>query len=131
VAEAILHCAETGQPEITVGGGGKMISAMNHYAPRLTDKFMEKVFAKQEQSKRPPRRPRAQNGLDQPMGTLEERGNYPGHTRETSLYTAATMHPLVTTAAVLAGAGVGLAAWLSRPTSEKANNGQKNKVSGR
>ncbi|HEX8659722.1 MAG TPA: SDR family oxidoreductase [Hymenobacter sp.] len=130
VAQAILHCAETGQPEITVGGGGKMISAMNHYAPRLADKFMEKVFAKQEKSKRPPRRPRAENGLDQPMGTLEERGNYPGHTRETSLYTAATMHPLVT-AAVLAGAGVGLAAWLGRPTLEKIDNVQKEKANGR
>ncbi|MBD2767842.1 SDR family oxidoreductase [Hymenobacter sp. BT664] len=123
VARAILHCAETGQPEVTIGGGGKLISALNHYAPRLTDKFMEKVFAKQEQSKRPPR-PRAQNGLDQPMGELQERGNYPGHTRETSLYTAATTHPLVT-AAALAGVGVGLAAWLGRPAPEKTGDGQK------
>ncbi len=111
VARAILHCAETGQPEVTVGGGGKMIMAMNHYAPRLTDKFMEKVFAKQEKSKRPPQ-PRHKNGLDHAAGQLEERGNYPGHTRETSIYTSATTNPLVT-AAVLAGAGVGLAAWLN------------------
>jgi hypothetical protein len=129
VAEAILHCAETGQREVTVGGGGKMINAMNHYAPGLADLFMEKVFSKQTNSGRPPG-PRSNNGLDHGNARLKERGNYPGHTRETSVYTAATTHPLVT-AAVIAGAGVGLAAWLGRSASgksstAKASNGSDN-----
>ena len=94
-----------------------MIMAMNHYAPRLTDKFMEKVFAKQTKSERPPR-PRQDNGLDHGAGRLQERGNYPGHTRETSVYTSSSMHPLVT-AALVAGAGFGVAALLS--SSGKAN----------
>ncbi|WP_426059055.1 SDR family oxidoreductase [Hymenobacter sp. B1770] len=117
VAETILHCAETGHREVTVGGGGKMINAMNHYAPGLTDLFMEKVFSKQTKSDRPAG-PRSNNGLDHGNARLKERGNYPGHTRETSVYTSATMHPLVT-AAVIAGAGVGLAAWLGRSTTSK------------
>ncbi|MFC7668979.1 SDR family oxidoreductase [Hymenobacter humi] len=112
VAQAILHCAESGQPEVTVGGGGKMVNAMSHYAPRLTDKFMEKVFSRQTKSNRPARA-LADNGLDHANAHLKERGNYPGHARETSLYTSATTHPMVT-AAVLAGAGMGLAAWMAR-----------------
>jgi len=111
VAEAILHCAVTGKAEITVGGGGKMITAMNHYAPRLTDKFMEKVFAKQTKSERPPR-PRQDNGLDHGAGSLQERGNYPGHTRETSMYTSSSMHPWLA-ATLAAGAGLGIAALLN------------------
>ena len=117
VAEAILHCAETGQPEVTVGGGGKLMNAMSHYAPRLTDKFMEKVFSRQTKSDRPARA-LSDNGLDHANAHLKERGNYPGHTRETSIYTSATTHPMVT-AAVLAGAGVGLAAWLGRSAADK------------
>ncbi|MBF9239561.1 SDR family oxidoreductase [Hymenobacter sp. BT683] len=123
VAEAILHCAENGQREVTVGGGGKMINAMSHYAPSLTDKFMEKVFSKQTKSNRPAR-PRSDNGLDHANARLKERGNYPGHAHETSIYTTATTHPLVA-AAVLAGAGVGLAAWMNRSaTATKKQNGQ-------
>lgn len=34
-------------------------------------------------------RPIDQNGLDRAAGSLKERGNYPGHTRETSFYTEA------------------------------------------
>lgn len=130
VAEAILYCAETGKPEITVGGGGKLITAMSHYAPRLTDKFMEKVFSKQIKSNRPPRQ-RRENGLDHGAGSLEERGNYPGHTRETSVYTAASMSPVLT-AAVLAGAGLGLAAWLGRANSNvpRSSNQESKEKSG-
>ncbi|MCB2379429.1 SDR family oxidoreductase [Hymenobacter sp. BT635] len=108
VARAIIHCCETPEREITVGGGGRMITSMAHLAPRLLDKFMENVFAKQEKADYAPR-PRHQNGLDHAAGRLEERGNYPGHTRESSYYTTATLHPLVT-AAVAGAVGLGVAA---------------------
>ncbi|GAA3933168.1 SDR family oxidoreductase [Hymenobacter algoricola] len=111
VASAILHCAETPEREITVGGGGRMMMTMASLTPRLLDKFMENVFAKQEKSSRPPR-PRRENGLDHAAGTLQERGSYPGHTRETSVYTAATLNPLLTVA--LVGSGVALATSLLR-----------------
>ncbi|TGE28407.1 SDR family oxidoreductase [Hymenobacter metallicola] len=112
VARAILHCCETPEREITVGGGGKMITSMATFAPRLLDKFMENVFAKQEKADYAPR-PRNQNGLDHAAGRLEERGNYPGHTRESSYYTTATLHPLVT-AAVAGAVGLGVAALVKR-----------------
>lgn len=109
VARAILHCAETPEREITVGGGGRAITAMNNWVPSLLDKFMENVFAKQEKADYPPQS-RDYNGLDGPIGSLEERGNYPGYTRESSFYTAATTHPLA--AAALIGAGVAITAAL-------------------
>jgi short-subunit dehydrogenase len=121
VAQAILHCCTTPTPEVTVGGGGKLITSMARHTPRLLDVFMEKVFAKQEKTDYPPR-PLEQNGLDRPSGQLQERGNYTGHTRETSLYTAAALHPL-TTAAVLAGGAALLALWASSRRSSSTQTG--------
>ena len=109
VADAILHCCTTPTPEVTVGGGGKLISAMARHTPRLLDSFMENVFARQEKSEHPAG-PLDDNGLDHAAGRLQERGNYPGHTRETSLYTTASLHP-VATAAVVTGSALLLAFW--------------------
>src|SRR5678815_3289419 len=40
VAEAILHCAEHAVREVFAGGGGKVMSALGYFAPRLLDTFM-------------------------------------------------------------------------------------------
>ncbi|SNR57162.1 SDR family oxidoreductase [Hymenobacter mucosus] len=125
VARAILHCAATSERDVVVGGGGKAMIGMNRWTPALLDQFMEKSFSKQEKADYPPR-PLQQNGLDRPVGSLEERGNYPGHTRETSYYTeaATASSPKLRTALVLgAGAGVVLAAWLGK---NKRANGTSN-----
>ncbi|UYZ63919.1 SDR family oxidoreductase [Hymenobacter weizhouensis] len=112
VARAILHAATTAERDVVVGGGGRAFISMEQWTPALLDKFMEKVFVKQEKADYAPR-PLQQNALDQPMGQLEERGNYPGHTRETSYYTeAATAGSPALRTALLVGAGVALAAWL-------------------
>lgn len=123
VARAILHCAATPERSVVVGGGGKAMIGMEHWTPALLDKFMEKSFSKQEKADYAPR-PLSQNGLDRPIGSLEERGNYPGHTRETSFYTETVTagSPAIRTA-VLVGAGVALAAWLSG----KARNSRQSK----
>ena len=105
VARTILHCAETPRRNVYVGAGGKGIPMLGHYAPRLTDLLMESLFARQQQTDRPPGRPRGDNGLDRPVGDLQERGDYQGHVSKTSLYTTASLHPLLTGAAVL---GTGL-----------------------
>ena len=55
------------------------------------------------------------DGLYAPSGELEERGGYRGHVAESSLYTKATMHPIVTGAVAL-GVGVAIAG-LMRPSS--------------
>ena len=41
VAKAILRCAERRVREITVGGGGRMITAIGRLAPKTTDTLME------------------------------------------------------------------------------------------
>lgn len=106
VAEAILHCAQTPTRNIYVGGGGKLQAEMGHFAPALTDAMMAKLVTPATESGRPPRRAYDGSALDEPSERLTTRGNYPGQTRNVSLYTKAAMHPLVSSAAVV---GVGLA----------------------
>jgi len=114
VAEAILHCAETPRRDLIVGGGGKAISTMGLRAPRATDRVMEtQGFQNQQKSGQPPRQP--EGALHAPTYGLHERGGYEGHTRETSLYTQASLHPMLT-GALLLGAGVLVAALANRPS---------------
>ncbi len=106
VAEAILHCAETPVRDVFVGSGGKMNAALGYYAPQLADNYMGSSLIPGSQSDKPPL-PRGHNGLDRPSERLAERGDYPGHVAESSLYTKASLHPVLTGAAII---GVGLAA---------------------
>jgi hypothetical protein len=48
-------------------------------------------------------------GPSSSQGEMSERGDYEGHTMESSLYTKAAMHPLITVASLL-GAGLAVAA---------------------
>jgi short-subunit dehydrogenase len=110
VARAILHCAEVPERDVFAGGGGKAISASGNYAPRLTDKLMEMMApAMQQKDKRSPRNRR--DGLYEGAGEGKERGDYEGHVAESSLYTEASIHPVIT-GALLLGAGLALAAFI-------------------
>ena len=110
VARAILHCAENPERDVFVGAGGKGISLLGRYAPRLADKIMERTMIKQQQSNRPAGA-RLENGLYRSSGELKERGGYVGHVSETSLYTQASLHPLLTGSALI-GAGLAVGALL-------------------
>jgi short-subunit dehydrogenase len=112
VAQAILFAAEHPQRDIFVGVGGKMMSSMGKIAPRLTDLFMERTMFRQQHSGRPPRR--IPNGLHEPGRGLMERGAYDGHVMESSLYTRATQHPLMT-GLILGAAGAAVAALVAAP----------------
>ena len=70
---------------------------------------MNAVFFSGSQSDDPPQAPE-RNGLAGPTGTLQERGGYPGHVRETSLYTEAELHPN-SARAIAAGAIAALISW--------------------
>src|SRR6185369_11115057 len=112
VAEAILHCAEHPERDLYVGGGGKMLAEAGHLAPRLTDKMMEAMMFDMQKSDRqkPPAR---QDSLYAPTEDGEERGGYPGHVAESSVYTKASKHPLIT-GSLIAGLGLAVvAAWRS------------------
>ncbi|HYO80052.1 MAG TPA: SDR family oxidoreductase [Bryobacteraceae bacterium] len=108
VAEAILHAAENPVRDLLVGGGAKLMSTMARYAPRLNDKYMEKIFIPGNYSGKPVQSPH--DGVHQPS-TLsgEVRGDYEGMVRRASGYTSAAMHPLLAGAVGL-GASLALAA---------------------
>jgi hypothetical protein len=108
VARAILHAATHPQRDISVGGASKLFNIAEKYAPRLTDKYMEKtMFAQQQKRNRP--RDRRPDGLYRPGEGLMQDGDYQGHVMRTSAYTAASLHPF-TTLALLGLAGVAAAA---------------------
>lgn len=123
VARAILHCCATPEREVVVGGGGRAFIGIKRWTPALFDLYMAKVFAQQEHAQEPAPN-LANNGLDYAAGKLQERGNYPGRTRETSFYTQAATagSPLLRTALLVGagvGAGLGLKAWLGHSASAK------------
>ena len=100
VARAILRAAESPVREVFIGAGGKMNVMLGHYLPHLTTK----VMLERTPSGKPPRQLSA---LDRPSEHLAERGDYNGHVAKSSVYTQASLHPLLAGAALL---GAGLAA---------------------
>ena len=108
VAEAILHCAENPERDVIVGGGGKAITAMSYYAPRVTDKVMEATMFDLQKSDETSVVTRT-DSLHAPSQDGAERGGYPGHVAESSVYTKASLRPWLM-GAVVAGAGLALAA---------------------
>ena len=111
VARAILRSAQKPMREVFVGGGGRGIALTGVLNPALSDAFMRKVMVPQSKLKQ--EAPSQKNALDAPSNNLAERGNYPGHTRETSLYTFSAFHRTLT-GAVLLGAGLALYSWYER-----------------
>jgi short-subunit dehydrogenase len=110
VAETILYCAEHPVRDVFAGGGGKALSALGHYLPRVADKVMEWTMFDLQQSGKP-RRNTEDHSLYQPSNSLRERGGYEGHVMESSLYTKASLHPLATVA-LSAGTVLAVAALL-------------------
>ena len=113
VAEAILHCAEHPERDVFVGGGGMVVSEIGHHAPRLTDKVMQATMFDLQKADEP-RREGRRDSLHAPGEDGREHGTYPGHVAKSSLFTDASLHPLITGSII---AGVALAAigwWRSR-----------------
>lgn len=109
VAEAILRCAERRFREVTVGGGGRVLSVMGQVAPRTMDVYMERSLFDQQKDKSG--RVRTQDSLYRPTRDGEASGPYEGHVMTSSLYTKAVMSdftralPFIAAGAVIA-AGV-------------------------
>jgi short-subunit dehydrogenase len=124
VAEAILHCAEHPERDLYVGGGGKMLAEAGQLAPRLTDKLIEAMMFDVQKSDRPAPEDR-QDSLYTPITDGEDRGGYPGHVAESSVYTKAAKHPLIT-GSLIAGLGLAvLAAWRSVSANSSENGRTK------
>jgi short-subunit dehydrogenase len=112
VAEVILHAAQQPLRELIAGGAGAKLSAAR-FAPRAADLYMERSTFGSQQTNTPVAG-RADN-LYQPVADDgDERGrNWTGHTRESSLYTRAFLHPRGTLALL---AGVAIAAGVAAAT---------------
>jgi len=119
VAETILHCAETPVRDVFVGAGGKALSVAGKFAPRLTDKYMESAMISAQQSDDAPA-DNSKAGLYEPNeDRLRERGDYDGHVAESSAYTTASLHPVLTgTALAIGAAGIAYTFFAKRNSRE-------------
>jgi len=69
--------------DLYVGFGGKGLSMAGYYAPQLTDRLMGMTMFDLQQGEEPSSS--APDGLFEPSGALQERGNYEGHVAESSV----------------------------------------------
>lgn len=114
VAKAICFAAGHRKRELTVGGGGFMISGLGNAMPRMTDLMVETVFGKPAQTIDTPPEPGAADNLFAARKDGRERSNQDIYVRRTSLSLEAQMRPAATVAVV---GGAAAALWLLlRPT---------------
>ncbi len=111
VAKAILRCAERRIREVTVGGGGRMITAMGRLAPRTTDALMERTLFDRQQDKSRDVQPL--DSLYRPTRDGQASGPYDGYVMHSSIYTKAMMSDM-TRALPFIAAGAILAAGVTR-----------------
>jgi short-subunit dehydrogenase len=117
VADAILHCAETPVRDAYVGFGGKAMGMMDKYAPRLGDKVMETFLFDAQKKRGEPASEEREGGLYEASGELKERSGDDIYVSESSVYTKAALHPLLT-GALFVGAGLATAALVSQRKSK-------------
>jgi NAD(P)-dependent dehydrogenase (short-subunit alcohol dehydrogenase family) len=111
VAEAILHAAEHPVRELTVGGAGRMLEALDRWLPGVSDLVMSRVLPAQQQTGEPAGERSPPAGLHAPAGAARERNGQDVHVFERSAYTWAARHPGATVgAAALAGAALAMLA---------------------
>jgi short-subunit dehydrogenase len=109
VARAILFAATHAKRDIYVGGGARARSVFGRVVPQLTDRHGAKIMAHQQMRDEPARDPAG--SLHFPGIDGRVHGEYPGRVMRTSLYTRASMHPLLAGALVI---GVGAATYAAR-----------------
>ena len=108
VANAVLRAAEHPVRDITIGGGGRLITALGTALPRLTDFYMERAMFDSQRSDIPAVE-RPSNLYVHSAEEGKERGGYRGHVMESSAYTRAALWP----GKALLAAGLGLAVFAS------------------
>ncbi|GHA76247.1 SDR family oxidoreductase [Pontibacter akesuensis] len=107
VANAILHAAEHPKRDIIVGGGGKAMSSTNKYAPGMMDMASRSMMTNMQLKDEPAQH--HEGSLHQHGKDGKVHGNYDGHVMKTSLYTRASMHPVITSVVVAAASAAAFA----------------------
>ena len=93
VADVILSAAERPLRELIAGGSGAKLSAAR-FAPRVADLYMERYTFKSQKTDIPVTPGRRDNLYEPVAHDGGERGrNWRGHTRGSSIYTSAALHP--------------------------------------
>ena len=110
VVAAILHCAATPVRDMFVGSAAKIVSTMNKLAPRLTDKFVANTVIRGTHSGKPRYQ---RDALHTPSEDLRVHGDYEGLVRQ-SMYTRASMHPMLAASALALAGGLLLRGRLTR-----------------
>ena len=117
VARAILRAAQYPQREVTVGGGGKMLTMFGNAAPALMDYIMNATMVSAQ--KRDRQAPASRQGAlmhaieDSKAFTARVHGNVETPVLNSSLYTWMKQRPEVSLAVAALGAGA-LGVWFSR-----------------
>ncbi|WP_299823171.1 SDR family oxidoreductase [uncultured Pontibacter sp.] len=106
VADAILYAATHPQRDLFVGGGGKMMSSTNKYAPKLMDWVGENMMSKQQKKDQPAQH--HEGSLHHPGKDGEIYGNYDGHVMR-SAYTRAKINPVITGVAIATASAAAIA----------------------
>jgi hypothetical protein len=90
VARAILRSAEHPERTVPVGGGAKLFDTVEHFVPRLGDRFKEVTSLKGQRTETPVREGDTLFGPR--PGDASVHGHYEGRVMRTSAYTAARLH---------------------------------------
>ena len=102
VAEVIVRAAQQPIRELIAGGAGAKLSVAR-FAPRLADRYMERWTFDAQKTDKPAGADRPDNLYGPVAHDGGERGrNWTGHTRASSVYTKALLHPAAA-AAVMGG----------------------------
>ena len=127
VAVAILHACTHSERDIYVGSASRIMSALGKYAPRTTDWITENVMVPREFRDEPARRP--DGTLTNPYDPGHIYGDHPGFVRPFSIYTRASLHPVLSAAALSLTLAVSAVAvsWLVRElgTTPLMGNGKR------
>jgi short-subunit dehydrogenase len=119
VAQTILHCAEKPRREVTVGGGGRVMTLLGAAAPRFLDKYMERAMFTQQKDYEAQNR--TMDSLYTPKRDGRETGPYDGYVMRSSAYTRAVTSGAfravawITAAAVLVAGARRAGAFEKRP----------------
>jgi short-subunit dehydrogenase len=112
VAEAVLHCAQRPTREVTVGGGGRLLTIFSSIVPRLTDIYQNRIELRQMKSETPSDRHDNFDEVDRSL-LYGRMGPSKRKVFRRSAYTSAVLSDAFRTGAVVVGV-VLVASWIKR-----------------
>jgi short-subunit dehydrogenase len=107
-ADAVLFAAQHPRRQIYVGGYGFMLSVLARLFPRTTDRIMEVLMVRTQQSPQDPGDATARDNLFEPKKDGSVLGSQDVHVKRWSSFLEAQKHPLAALALVAGATGLGI-----------------------